>query len=185
MTGSPFGGYTVTHVLDCLAAPTKLRVIAEAERDVGDIFPYLNALLRNASYAAEANILVVKRGHRLVTLYPHLALMAKIDGPEDVQFTLAWLRDIINDAYARRADIEPCYDRRRIVGFLEVYRLLPGDNCRSCGEATCLAFAVGVTEGRHHPDQCPRLDEAHRGRLRALVAEDLSAEPADMAKASA
>ena len=173
MTDGAFGGYTITHILDCLAAPTKLRVIAEAERDVGEIFPYLNALRRNASYAAGANILLLKRGYRLITLYPHLAVMAKIDGPEDALSTLAWLRDLINDAYARRADIAPCYDRRRIVGFLEVYRLLPGTNCKSCSEATCLAFAVGLAEGRHHPDECSVLDLVHRQRVGTLVAESL------------
>jgi hypothetical protein len=42
-----FRGYTITHILDCLADPTKIRVIAAAERLVDDIFPYLNAIIPN------------------------------------------------------------------------------------------------------------------------------------------
>ena len=61
MPGDAFRGYTITHVLDCLADPSKLRVIAEADREVGDVFPYLNAILPNAAYSPGANTLTLKR----------------------------------------------------------------------------------------------------------------------------
>ena len=171
MTEEFFRGYTITHILDCLADPTKIRVIAAAERLVDDVFPHLNAILPNASYSPGANTLTIKREYRLITLYPHVAVMAKIDDEDDALAILAWLRDLINDAYARREEITPCYEHRRMVGFLDVYRLLPATDCKACGEATCLAFAVGLTEGRHDLADCPGLDPAHRERLASLLGQ--------------
>jgi ArsR family metal-binding transcriptional regulator len=171
MPSDAFRGYTTTHILDCLADPHKVRIIAEADREVGDVFPYLNAILPNAAYSPGTNTLTLKRAHRLITLYPHVAVMAKVDGEEDALEVLAWLRELINDAYNRRSEIVPCYEQRRLVGFLEVYRLLPGGNCKACGEATCLAFSVGLLESRHRLGDCLGLDEAHLQRLASLLGQ--------------
>jgi ArsR family metal-binding transcriptional regulator len=171
VSDDPFGGYTITHILDCLADPRKVRVIAEADREVGDVFPYLNAILPNVAYSPGANTLTLKRAYRLITLYPHVAVMAKVDGEEDALDVLDWLRELINDTYHRRDEIVPCYEQRRLVGFLEVYLLLPGGNCKACGEATCLAFSVGLVESRHRLGDCPRLDEAHQQRLTSLLGQ--------------
>jgi ArsR family metal-binding transcriptional regulator len=175
MPDDAFRGYTITHILDCLADPRKLRVIAEASRDVGEVFPYLNAILPNADYSPGANPLTLKRGYRLITLYPHVAVMAKVDDEDDALAVLVWLRDLINDACVRRTEIVPCYEQRRMVGFLEIYRLLPGGNCRACGEATCVAFSVGLLESHHRLEDCPRMDEAHHRRLAGLLGQDTAA----------
>ena len=175
MTEPFFRGYLITHIQDCLADPAKIRVIAEARGalggtgDIAEMLPYLNAILPLASYSPGANTLTVKRGHRLITLYPHVAVMAKADDEEDALAVLAWLTDLINDAYARRAEIVPLYERRRTVGFLDVYRLLPGVNCKACGQPTCMAFAVALLDGRGRLQQCSGLSDAQRARLADLV----------------
>jgi hypothetical protein len=40
---------------------------------------------------------------------------------------------------------------------LEVFRLLPKNNCRDCGEKTCLAFAGAVFLGQRQLSQCPHV----------------------------
>ena len=40
---------------------------------------------------------------------------------------------------------------------LEVYKLLPKTNCRDCGQAACLAFAVAVMQGQKGLGDCPHL----------------------------
>ncbi len=169
MTSPSFGGFVLTHILDCLADPAKIRVVAEASGNVADILPYLNALLPAASYAPGANTLTFRRGHRLITLYPHVVLIAKADDEQDALSILSWLQNLINSAYARRHEIIPCYDRRRTVGFLDVYRLLPGGNCKACGFPTCLAFAVALVDGDAVLRQCALLDEDHATRLADLL----------------
>lgn len=164
-----FRGYVITHIQDCLADPSKIRVIAESQGDVGELLPYLNAVLPRASYARGANALTLKRGHRLITVYPQVAVIVKADDEDDALAVLAWLSDLIEATLARRERIVPDYERRRSVGFLDVYRLLPGGNCRACGLPTCLAFAVALAEGRGRLDACPRLDAGNRARLADLL----------------
>ena len=43
---------------------------------------------------------------------------------------------------------------------MEIFKLLNKSNCRECGEATCLAFAAAVFQGRKRLDLCPHLDDA-------------------------
>lgn len=40
---------------------------------------------------------------------------------------------------------------------LDVYKLLPKTNCRDCGLAACLAFAVAVIQGQKSLTACPHL----------------------------
>lgn len=45
----------------------------------------------------------------------------------------------------------------KLGNHLEVYRLLPKTNCRQCGLAACLAFAVAVMQGQKGLADCPHL----------------------------
>lgn len=167
----PFCGYVITHIQDCLADPAKIRVIAEAQGEVGDLLPYLNAILPRASYSHGAHALTLKRGHRLITIYPQVAIIVKADDEDDALAVLAWLSDLIKATNLNRDRIVPVFERRRTLGFLDVYRLLPGGNCRACGQPTCLAFAVALSEGRDDLSSCPRLDREHAVRLGEMLPE--------------
>ena len=160
-------GFTVTHVMDCIADPAKNRVIAEFSDEVSSVFPYLNAVVPNLMYNPGANSVTVKRGGRILTFYPHVAVMAKVDGEEDAVAQLRWFQELCNDTWRRRAEIEPCYERRQQLGPLDAYQLLPKLNCGDCGERTCMAFAFRLLFGELGQDACPHLaepDHAEGGR---------------------
>jgi ArsR family metal-binding transcriptional regulator len=146
--------FTITHVLDCIADPTKNRVIAEFSDDVAPVFPYLNAVIPNLMYNPGANTITVKRQGRLLTFYPHVAVMAKVDGAEDALAQLTRFQELCNDTWRRRDEIAPCYEPRRLLGPLDVYVLLPRLNCRECGEATCMAFAFDLILGERRLAEC-------------------------------
>ena len=152
-------GFTITHVKDCIADPSKNRVVAEFSDDISPVFPYLNAIISNLMYTPAANSVTVKRGERILTFYPRVAKMAKVDGAEDARDQLAWFKELCNDTWRRRGEITPLYERRKLLGWLDVYRLLPGLNCGECGEAACMAFAVGLLTDKHQLSECPRLQE--------------------------
>ncbi|MCX8068222.1 MAG: Fe-S cluster protein [Anaerolineae bacterium] len=151
--------FTITRVLNCIADPTKNRVIARFSGDVSPAFPYLNAVVPNLIYNPEANSITVKRGERILTFYPDGAAIAKVDGAEDALAQLRWFQDLCNEVWRRRAEITPCYQRRNLLGPLDAYRLLPRLNCGDCGEPTCMAFAAALLQGNHHLDECPHLWE--------------------------
>jgi len=152
-------GFTISQVMDCIADPTKNRVVAEFWDRVDAVFPYLNAVVPNLMYNPGAGTVTVKRGGRILTFYPHVAVMAKVDGEEDAEAQLRWFQELCNDTWRRRAEIEPCYERRQQLGPLDVYRLLPRLNCGDCGERTCLAFAFRLLFGELGLEACPHLVE--------------------------
>ena len=167
-------GFTITHVMDCIADPTKNRIIAELWDEVDAVFPYLNAVMPNLMYNPGAGTLTARRGGRILTLYSHVAIMAKVDGAQDAEVQLRWFQELCNDAWQRRAEIEPCYERRQRLGPLDTYLLLPKLNCGDCGERTCMAFGFRLLFGKVVVDACPHPKEpeyAESGRrLAELVA---------------
>lgn len=46
----------------------------------------------------------------------------------------------------------------RISRPMDILKLLDKSNCRKCGKATCMAFAVAVCNGQKQLDECPKLD---------------------------
>ncbi len=159
--------FTITHLLDCIADPTKNRVIAAFSDNIAVVFPYLNAIVPNLMYNPGANTITIKREWRILTFYPHVAVMAKVDGEEDAVAQLRWFQELCNDTWHRREEITPCYERRKLLRPLDAYWLLPKLNCKVCGEATCMAFAFGLLLGEHELAECPHLtapDYAEGGR---------------------
>lgn len=152
-------GFTISRVMDCIADPTKNRVIAEFWDVVDAVFPYLNAVVPNLMYNPGANSVTAKRGGRILTFYPHVAVMAKVGGAEDAEAQLRWFQELCNDTWRRRAEIEPCYERRQQLGPLDAYQLLPKLNCGDCGERTCMAFAFRLLFGELDLDACSHLAE--------------------------
>jgi len=46
----------------------------------------------------------------------------------------------------------------QIQNTMEIFKLLDKSNCRQCAEATCLAFAAAVFQGKRQLSECPRLE---------------------------
>ena len=59
--------FTITHVLDCIADPTKNRVVAELSDDISPAFPYLNAIMPNLLYNPGAPSVTIRREWRIIT----------------------------------------------------------------------------------------------------------------------
>jgi ArsR family metal-binding transcriptional regulator len=149
--------FEITHVLPCLADPSKIRFHAKPSDDLGEVLPYLNTVLSGAIYNHAASAITFTRDQRIISIFPHRITAAKADDLEDARGLLEWLRDLINDTWERRSEITPCYERRQRLTALAVFKLLPGTNCRRCGFPTCLAFAVEMTAERRSILQCDPL----------------------------
>lgn len=67
---------------------------------------------------------------------------------------------------------------------IELYKLLPGTNCKKCGESTCMAFAVALLSRKKSiPDCTPILEEDYReqkDKLEALLKPAEEAEETGM-----
>ena len=54
---------------------------------------------------------------------------------------------------------------------LQIYRLLPGTNCRECGEITCMAFASSLIERKKTLEDCTPLKEKKYAKQREKLIE--------------
>jgi ArsR family metal-binding transcriptional regulator/predicted Fe-Mo cluster-binding NifX family protein len=159
MTDAPLvSAITLIRTLPCLADPGKIIVIGETDAALDGVLPLLNAILPNVvSYHPFSGVMTLRRRPGLITLYPDKVMITQVADVEEGLALLAAMRDLLNQTWARREEIQPRHTARRVPRPLDVYELLPRTNCRACGEATCMAFAFGLLESRHRPAECPSL----------------------------
>ena len=72
-------GFAITHVMDCIADPTKNRIIAEFWDRVDEVFPYLNAVIPNLMFNPGANTVTFRRGGRIHGEYRTGAFTSSLD----------------------------------------------------------------------------------------------------------
>jgi len=149
-----FGTASLMVVALCIADSTRIRIIAHISGDMSVVFPYLNTEMRSGSYNADGEIFSFMNDYRMITLYPRRISIAKADNIIDAWRLLEDIRCNVNDIFARRADIQPSYELRKKPPALEIYKRLPGINCRMCGLKTCMAFALTLGNGNAEPDDC-------------------------------
>jgi ArsR family metal-binding transcriptional regulator len=157
--------------LPCLADPGRIIVIGETDAPIDGVLPLLNAILPNVvSYHPFSGVMTLRRWPGLITLYPDKVMITQVTDMEEGLALLAAMRELLNCTWARRDEIQPRQEGRRVPRPLDVYDLLPHTNCRACGEATCMAFAFGLLEGRLRPEECPPLiDPTYTAQRQALV----------------
>ncbi len=165
------GRVAIVLLAPCVADLTRLRLTAHFSGDVAEAMPYLNAVMPQASYMANVPVLSFMDGHRMVSLYRDRIAIAKADDILDAWASLERLRCLVNDVWTRRADIVPSSELRRRPSALEIYKRLPGSNCRDCGEPSCTAFAWAVWRGDADARACRPVFAGEREDLReALLA---------------
>ena len=161
--------YKINRVLPCLADPMKIRVIADVSEEIHEVFPYLNATLKGCIYNHAANTLTIPKDQVLITLHALHITLAKIEDEKEAEELLAWLRDLINETHENRNQIEPNYSMAAELKALDLFKLLPGTNCKQCGEPTCLAFAVKLAGRDIEIRKCdPLFSEKYQEKQKVL-----------------
>ncbi|RPJ62201.1 MAG: hypothetical protein EHM23_04125 [Acidobacteria bacterium] len=150
----------------CVADLKKIRLIAHISCDLSEIFPYLNAEMTSACFNAGGPSLVFMEGYRMISLLPDRIAVAKADDIVDAWRVLERVRRLVNRCWERRSALTPCYERRRKPPAIEIYKRLPATNCRACGEATCLAFALRLWSGEVAVSQCSAVFDGQYAHLK-------------------
>jgi ArsR family metal-binding transcriptional regulator len=162
--------YKITRTLSCLADPEKIWVIVEISDEIHEVFPYLNAALKGCIYNHPSLTLTIKKDEKLFTLHVHHITLAKIEDEREAKEILGWLKDLINETYEKRNQIEPNYSMTAELKALDIFKLLPETNCKKCGELTCLAFAVKLVGREIDIIKCtPLFSEQYQEKPKVLV----------------
>jgi ArsR family metal-binding transcriptional regulator len=165
--------YTLRVVLsDCNPSSQKVNALVELSEDISEVLPYLNTVLKGLQYHHDEKFLTVKRKGHVITFWPRQIAVTKLEDENEAGEVIEELKEIVNETYANRDHIKPTYTSRPIPRPLDIFKLLPGKNCKECGEATCLAFALKLINDETELNQCPLLSEkefeANRIKLKQL-----------------
>jgi len=151
--------YKITRVGRSFCTPEWMAVTAELSDDISEVFPYLNAVLKNAVYTPKVPSLNFKMETGLISLAPQEMSVGQVLREEDAVKVLDYLKGLINDTWQRRKSITPLYERKEEIKVKDVVDFLPKSNCRDCGLPTCFAFAVAILRGQKRLKDCSALSK--------------------------
>lgn len=125
------------------------------EGDAQKLFPHINSDYPEAKYFAKPECIRFFLDDVQFTLYPSEVIAAPFADSHKAHEFADKLVNYLNLVFERRKDIKPDFRKINQVSILDVYRLLPGTNCRDCGFQTCMAFAGALSKGETDPARCP------------------------------
>lgn len=147
--------YTFETMLpECNAFAETINAIAMLSEDIGEVLPYLASIIRQCSYDDSSKILTFKQDGKGIAMYPRQIAVTKLRDREEAIQVLDKLKDLINQTYENHNNIQPCYKKGIDLKYLDVFKLLPGTNCKECGQPTCLAFATMLVRQEANISQC-------------------------------
>jgi ArsR family metal-binding transcriptional regulator len=160
---------------DCNPSSQKVNAIADLSEDISEVLPYLNTLLKGLQYHHDEKFLTVKRKGHVITFWPKQIAVTKLEDENEARSVMEDLKQILNETYTNKDRIKPTYTSRPIPRPLDIFKLLPGKNCKECGEPTCMAFALKLVNDEVDWKQCPLLlekeFEANRLKLTEIFSE--------------
>lgn len=137
--------------VNCLSAKFDLNC-SQAE-----IFPYINAEIHGAKYYSQPECIKFMFDDRLCILYPEEGAFTPVDNHADAADFLRTLLEFISDTAGKKEKITPNFRTYNAASPLDIFKLLPGNNCKECGYGTCLAFAAALSRQHTTQVKCPYL----------------------------
>ncbi len=123
--------------------------------DVSPLFPYINAVADSSSLLEKPRFIRFVLDGVCCGLYPDHGIAGAFASRDQALGFLDRLLAFLNDLGRRQDELQPNYKSWNPVPVLDIFRLLPRTNCRSCGYPSCLAFAAALSRQRTSPRRCP------------------------------
>jgi ArsR family metal-binding transcriptional regulator len=127
--------------------------------DLGAVLPYLNAVLPQARYNRAAPALSWQKDTHEIVFHPHQIAVGNLIDRAEAEHVVQTVVDLVNQTWAKRAEIEPDYTAPQRLAPMKVYQLLPQTNCRVCGQPTCFTFTLKLIAGETSLAACHPLLE--------------------------
>jgi len=172
-TGYPFlESISLTKTLPCLAEPGKIIVIGTPGHPLSEVIPFLATLPGVIAYNPDTRTLTFRRPRGFMTLYPDKVYITQVKDSAEGLELLGGLKEAINAVWDKRDELAAVMLPKSAPRHLDLWALLPQTNCRQCGEASCLAFAVLLIQHERVLEECLPLqsDPAFSDRRATLEA---------------
>jgi len=128
--------------------------------DISASFPYLNTRLEDTIYDHENAILIGFYNRRRYAFRPHEIQVGMVTDPSEASSIVEEVVGLVNRTWRERERITPSFRERKLPTVYDIYKLLPGTNCKECGYPTCLACAADIRNGVISLDGCPLLSKS-------------------------
>jgi ArsR family metal-binding transcriptional regulator len=155
---------------ECNPSFESVHCIAKLNEDVGEVLPYLNAVLGGTQYFNDPPQVMFHHHGKIIKVGSKEIAVNALADEDEADRILEWLKTEINQVWENRATISPCYSGKIKPKLIEILKLLPKTNCRKCGQATCMAFAALVVEGGRDATHCPELSSEIATKLSHYLA---------------
>ena len=156
---------------ECRPEAESVHCIAHLDQDIGEVIPYLNAVLGGFQYIKDPPSVSFKLHGKLIAIHSRKICVNALRDEAEGDKIVEWLKQEINDTWERRAEIKPSFESAPKPKVIEILRLLPKTNCRECGQPTCMVFATQVADGGKGPEDCPPLSVENKSKLETYLAQ--------------
>lgn len=143
--------------------------------DITCVLPFLNATLQGADYNPAAPALRWERAGHTIVFHPQEIAISNMADRGEADGEVRDLIELVNRTWECRDQIEPSEAVRQRPSHLAIYKLLPGTNCKVCGEPTCYNFALKLTASLVNLSSCPALTQLDQRPALAQLQEMLGA----------
>ena len=127
------------------------------DNDITEIFPYINAVVEGAQYYENPIFIRFEWNGKMCTLNSDNGYAVPFETHAEVETYVNSLIEFINDLYAKKDIIKPDNEKYKPVPVIDIYKILPGNNCGDCGFKACMAFAAALSKGDVQYNRCPDL----------------------------
>ena len=143
---------------------------ASLSRDISIVFPYLNAILDDAWYDHQNQILIWGDERQKYAFRPCEIRVAQVKDPMEACEIVNKMVDRVNQVWQERDNITPRFTERRLPAVLDILRLLPRTNCKRCGYPTCTAYSAALRKNQAQLEQClPLLQPEYAENREAIL----------------
>ncbi len=155
---------TVVHA-KCPVSKFAVSIEAKSQEAFGDAVKGLAYVvpIQKLAFDEELSSATLRLFDRLVGVYSDGRVSFCAENLNDAAEVLRGVDEALRKAkeYVKLYGAPSNSDVKRLLKLsaIDLYKYLPKTNCRKCGEATCLAFAVKVLSGDRKLKECPLLLE--------------------------
>jgi len=149
-------------------------VRVSVSEDISACFPYLNAVLDDTLFDHDNNVLIGIYDHRRYAFRPHEIQVGMVEEPSEASSIVEKAVALVNRVWKEHENITPSFRVRKLPTVYDIYKLLPGTNCKECGYSTCLACAADIRNGIISLDRCSLLSKPEYSQNREQICALLS-----------
>ncbi len=142
---------------ECEAGSLEFKVKFKFNSDISSLFPYINAVATKPLYFDKPHYIKFNFNEFHCALYPDNGVLAVVENKAHAITTIEKLIEFLNDIYSKKDSMQPNDKKFKHIPALNIYKLLPKNNCKKCGYPTCMSFAAALSKVEVSLDKCSEL----------------------------